>query len=870
MPSHITIDFNDPIRLDSLEAADLTINGIPAQSVSMVDADTAVFQLPAGLGDGTHDLAIADGAILDLQNTPLQPFGLQLSVEPAWPLVISELMAINETFLPDGDGDYRDWLEIHNPTTDDLDLAGWYLTDSLTNLRKWQFPSKTLPAGGYTVVFASDKDADAPAGELHTNFKLDGDGEYLALVHPSGSVVVSSYAPEFPSQFADISYGWSSDSSKQGYFLEPTPGGPNIGQPVDDPTQLIVISEIMYHPATENDLEEYIELYNRGIAAVDLLDWQFDDGVGYTFPAVTLQPGDYLVVAADTATFTAKYPTVTNFVGGWTGQLSNRGERITLIDAAAERADRVEYADEGHWGSRELGPLDRYQRGWQWVDDHDGGGKSLELINPNLSNQYGQNWAASLTDEGTPGSANSVAAADIAPIIVDVTHRPIIPRSSDPVTVTARVIDELSAGVTATLYYRVDTSTYSDAVYPVYNPADYTTVEMLDDGLHGDGASGDGIYGAEIPAQSDGAVVEFFVEATDVAANSRTTPAPSSVDGTPQQVTNLLYQVLDSFDPTAAWTPGDPPMVYLIMTNSERLRLADIGDGSGGEHESNAQMNATFISVDGTGAELRYNVGVRNRGSASRTANPNNHRVNFLNDERWHDVTGINLNSRATEYQVIGSLLLQMAGFESADATSVRVRVNGADLSQAGSPMYGRYTSLEVVDGDFVDGHFPENSGGNAYILHDDIRFGHGDLDYEGTNPDAYRDTYFKRTNEENDDWSDLIHMLDVLNNAPEATYLQDIAGVIDVDQWLRYIATDALIGNAEGGLMSGRGDDFIMYCGTTDSRFVLVPHDLDTLFSSPSRNILSGYRTAAATAIDAAQNTTTSRPTAPTAWRAT
>ena len=48
-------------------------------------------------------------------------------------------------------------------------------------------------------------------------------------------------------------------------------------------------------------------------------------------------------------------------------------------------------------------------RGWQWSDAHDGGGKSLELINAALPNEFGQNWAASLVDGGTPGRANSVA-----------------------------------------------------------------------------------------------------------------------------------------------------------------------------------------------------------------------------------------------------------------------------------------------------------------------------------------------------------------------------------------------------------------------------------------------------------------------------
>ena len=72
--------------------------------------------------------------------------------------------------------------------------------------------------------------------------------------------------------------------------------------------------------------------------------------------------------------------------------------------------------------------------------------------------------------------------------------------------------------------------------------------------------------------------------------------------------------------------------------------------------------------------------------------------------------------------------------------------------------------------------------------------------------------------------------MLDVLNNAPEATYFQDVSKVINVPQWLRYIALDALLLNYETGLDRGIGDDHFMYCGVVDPRFVLFPHDLDTI----------------------------------------
>ncbi len=120
--------------------------------------------------------------------------------------VISEFMASNHTTLEDEDGNYPDWIEIHNPGESAVDLAGWHLTDDETELNKWTFPSVTLPPGGYILVFASDKNRSVAGEELHTNFKLSAAGEFLALVQPDGVTSASAFHP-YPPQQSDVSYG---------------------------------------------------------------------------------------------------------------------------------------------------------------------------------------------------------------------------------------------------------------------------------------------------------------------------------------------------------------------------------------------------------------------------------------------------------------------------------------------------------------------------------------------------------------------------------------------------------------------------------------------------------------------------------------
>ena len=128
-------------------------------------------------------------------------------------LVISEFMASNQETLNDEDGDSEDWIEIFNQSGAAVNLEGWFLTDDATALTKWAFPSVILNAGGQIVVFASSKDRSDPARELHTNFKLTSAGEYLALVRPDGTAVEHDYAPSFPLQVQDVSFGLQQGTS---------------------------------------------------------------------------------------------------------------------------------------------------------------------------------------------------------------------------------------------------------------------------------------------------------------------------------------------------------------------------------------------------------------------------------------------------------------------------------------------------------------------------------------------------------------------------------------------------------------------------------------------------------------------------------
>jgi hypothetical protein len=124
-------------------------------------------------------------------------------------VVISEFMTSNDDGLLDQDGDDEDWVEIFNAGTEVVDLQGWHLTDDASDPTKWEFPSVELSSGEYLVVFASGKNRDLAGQELHTNFSLSSDGEYLALTRPDRSVA-SEFDP-YPLQVQNVSYGIPSE-----------------------------------------------------------------------------------------------------------------------------------------------------------------------------------------------------------------------------------------------------------------------------------------------------------------------------------------------------------------------------------------------------------------------------------------------------------------------------------------------------------------------------------------------------------------------------------------------------------------------------------------------------------------------------------
>lgn len=202
---------------------------VSAPLVPSDDPDTSRTPVQSDRSDNSDFSVKSDGS----GDSAHQPH----EASPGTRIIITELMAINDGFLPDDEGQFPDWIEIHNIEEDDISLKGWSITDDPDEPRKWMLPDLSFIGGGYYVVFASGKDRIDNPQALHTNFRLKADGEYVALVRPDGTIA-SAIANDYPRQYPNGSYGIPDVTGLRNTrrlenkftFLEfPTPNAPNSG-----------------------------------------------------------------------------------------------------------------------------------------------------------------------------------------------------------------------------------------------------------------------------------------------------------------------------------------------------------------------------------------------------------------------------------------------------------------------------------------------------------------------------------------------------------------------------------------------------------------------------------------------------------------
>ena len=310
-------------------------------------------------------------------------------------VVINELLAHTDASA------VGDWVELHNTTVYDIDVSGWWLSDSEGAPYKYRIGDGTVLAGGGFLVFDTTNHFGAAGGSNAFAFSEYGESVVLSSAldaqgHPTGYRDIRG----FGASERERTFGRHVRSDGDEVFVTQkavTPGAANAGPRVGP----LVISEILYAPASNET--EYVEVYCLSPTNVPLYDpaapgnaWRFTGGGEMDFPAgaVATSFSSFVIAGTNAAAFRTRYGLAAGYpvYGPLTGRLSNAGEMLRLrkpltFDGTNQPyavMEEVEYNDKAPW------PVPAVA------------GESLERVSLAAFGNDPGNWRAGAVN-GTPG-----------------------------------------------------------------------------------------------------------------------------------------------------------------------------------------------------------------------------------------------------------------------------------------------------------------------------------------------------------------------------------------------------------------------------------------------------------------------------------
>ncbi len=377
----------------------------------------------------------------------------------------------------------------------DITFKSWLLHHDLTKDRWTLIPWDTDLTFGNTLPFGSTSSAVESIflGAGNRLFSKIQTVPILRQLHFDRirQIFVTTLAPQNLNPMVDSTYavvqtdaerdwwkwGWESNTWLHGQTTEIKAFAPARSNylltqiaNLETPPNLI-INELMAANQTAvtdewGEFDDWVELSNRGSVPVSLNGLYLTDDLllpgKFALPDTTLPPNGRALIWCDNQI--AQGPWHANF------KLEQNGEKVGLYPGALPTSQ----------------PLDVRVFDAQYTDASFG---RLPDGSPF--------WAV-LADP-TPGAANA-AGGNIRPQITNVSHFPFAPPAQSPVRVNADLWDD---GTLVATELRYDAG------------SGFVTTNLLDDGLHGDGAGGDGTYGAFIPGQPASTVVSYYVRAAD-------------------------------------------------------------------------------------------------------------------------------------------------------------------------------------------------------------------------------------------------------------------------------------------------------------------------------------------------------------------
>jgi hypothetical protein len=718
---------------------------------------------------------------------------------------ITDEIVINEIFHSAPGGSDEEWLEIYNRGAEAVDVSGWRLADGID----YQFPASTvIEAGGYLVV-AKDKvalQAKYPDLSIVGNYEGRlGDEDRVLLEDLNGN----------PADEVDYYSGapWPTQVDKGGSSLE-------LCDPAGDNSR----PEAWAASATSH-LGEWQEISYSGVATDDgigndafndLLIGLLDQGeVLIDDISVRESPEGANIELIQNGTFEAdeigKVPASWRCMGNH-GQgrsvvaadpddPSNQCFRIVSTGATEDKHNRVESTFAGG-RSVVVGRTYRISFRARWV----GGSGQL---NTRLYFNHLQRTTILSADAvwGTPGQPNSALVRNLGPTFRELSHRPVVPASGMPATVSVKPEDP--DGIEdATLFYRIGSGPWQ-------------SIRMEEDAP--------GTYAATVPGQAAGSLMQYYIVAVD-ASGARSMCPPGGADGG-------AFIAVSNNDADVSGLRGN--LRVLVSPENQSWLFAQIN------RMSNDTVPATVIEDEThvyCGCELRL------KGSAfGRFQNTEfGYNIRFPSDRKFRGVhTSVSIERAGNMKEIVAKHILNRAGGGHWSQYDDVARIHGPGVAGIGLIAASRTTGV------FLDGLFPDLPRGTVFnheLLYQpngtmdgspeshklNFPYNHDrgtyDLVNRGEDKEVYRWGWQIRSKRLEDDYSSIVRLNQAFSLSGEA-FVDEIERTIDVDQWMRTWAIMGLYGNDD---QFGRlyAHNWRLYQRPTDGRLMALPWDLDRAFN--------------------------------------
>ncbi len=396
----------------------------------------------------------------------------------------------------------------------------------------------------------------------------------------------------------------------------------------------VQITEIHYHPAAleaghpaaSGAGSEFVELTHDGEKPISIAGWKLTAGVRFEFPSgAALEPGESVVVCADTAAFRAAFGARPAVLGAFEGRLNNAGDMLRLEDATGRTITDLRFDDRAPWPT-----------------GADGKGLSLQRIDIRRDPDDPANWTAATP---TPARPTRASRSRSRLSVFDVRHEPREPTLNEVTRVTCKVYHE-TAKPRVILSYESESRTGSVAM-----TATGTTTKTS--------RGRETTFAARIPPQAAPGVVKYTIQAGTSDGESATSPHADAP--TPRHDFYVLAQTVTSEIP-----------VYHLNVDPRRLRTL-------------TSFNRGDSTVEGTlfcDGEVYENLQIRQRGAWARSWRKKSWKIIFAEGTRFRAQRRLNLNSCWRDASFLREKLAyeiyRDAGALSLKTRMVRVHVNGS------------------------------------------------------------------------------------------------------------------------------------------------------------------------------------------------